>query len=658
MKVLSVWTLLVSSGIVGVEGFYLPGVSPQSFSKGDEVKLKVNKMTSAKTLLPLEYYRMPFCQPDEGPVRDSENLGEFLSGDRIESSSYELNMKVDSYCRQLCSVNLGKSQNRGTSANKLTRAIRKEYHNNWIVDNLSSAYRTENANTYNVQYWEGFPIGFVLEDEKAYVHNHVNLIVSYHPVEDQTDKYRVVRFVVEPFSIKHQYTPTDNVEEGEDYVIANPIASCDTQIPEESRKHTSYEMITAYDREPQEANGYALFTYDVMWIEDLNLTWASRWDIYLNMENSIPNKTHWLAIANSLVIVVVLSAMIVTILLRNLRQDLARYNRVATDEEKADDLEEKGWKLVHADVFRPPNYSPLLLSVCCGTGAQLLCMAFWTIIFSALGFINPSRRGSLLMAELFFYVLMGSVAGYITARFYKTFKGKAWQMATICTAVGFPGLCFALFFAMDMMAWGYQSTDAVPFWTMLVLFLMWFGISTPLVFVGAYFGYKQDALEFPVKTSSIPRQIPDQPWFMGTPFTMLIGGILPFAACFVEYFYILSSVWMDMYYYVFGFLLLVFVILIVTVAEITVLFNYFQLCNEDYNWWWRSFGTGGSTAFWVFLNSIVYFRTLEVSSFPTYLLYFGYMGLVSVAVCMMTGFIGVASCLWFNVTIFGSVKVD
>jgi Endomembrane protein 70 len=37
---------------------------------------------------------------------------------------------------------------------------------------------------------------------------------------------------------------------------------------------------------------------------------------------------------------------------------------------------------------------------------------------------------------------------------------------------------------------------------------------------------------------------------------------------------------MDQYYYVFGFLLLVYVILGVTCAEITIVLNYFQLCSE------------------------------------------------------------------------------
>merc|ERR1712232_1136149 len=187
------------------------------------------------------------------------------------------------------------------------------------------------------------------------------------------------------------------------------------------------------------------------------------------------------------------------------------------------------------------------------------------------------------MGELLLYVMMGGIAGYVTARLYKTFKGKSWQRATTLTALGFPGVCFTFFFLMDLLAITQGSTDAVPFTTMVVLLVLWFGISTPLVFFGAYFGYKQDAIEFPVNTSSIPRQIPDQPWFMGNVFTLLVGGILPFGACFVELYFILSSVWMDQYCYVFAFLLLVFAILVVTAAEITVLFNYFQLCGENYH---------------------------------------------------------------------------
>jgi len=648
--------------------FYLPGVNPQSFAEGDTVKLKVNKMTSTKTLLPVDYYRLPFCAPEGGPKMDNENLGEFLAGDRIESSPYRLKMKTEMYCEQLCITNLGRAEKRGVSPNKVVRAIRKQYHNNWIVDNLSAASKAEDEETITTRYWQGFPVGFVATDtKKAYIHNHVNIEIMYHAVETEENKYRIVRFTVEPFSIEHKFEAKedddddDATEEGTEKPIEfakinNPIASCN---PKASKKeHTNFDMVTAEGQMPQEASGQVLFTYDVTWIENKELHWASRWDIYLSMDDAIPAKVHWLSIANSVVIVLVLSAMIAAILVRNLRRDFARYNRLATDEEKAEDLEEFGWKLVHADVFRPPNYSPLLFSVACGTGAQILCMVIFTIIFSTMGFLSPANRGALLMAELLLYVLLGSVAGYTTARLYKTFKGKTWQKATALTALGFPGIAFGFFFFMDIVAFANGSTDAVPFTTMVVLLVLWFGISTPLVFFGAYFGYKQDPIEFPVNTSSIPRQIPDQPWFMGIPFTLAIGGILPFGACFVELYFILGSMWMDQYYYVFGFLFLVFVILIITCAEITVLFCYFQLCGENYHWWWRSFSTAGSTAMYVFMYSVVYFKQLEANSFATYMLYFGYMGLTSLGLFLMTGFIGVLSCLWFNKTIFASIKID
>ena len=136
------------------------------------------------------------------------------------------------------------------------------------------------------------------------------------------------------------------------------------------------------------------------------------------------------------------------------------------------------------------------------------------------------------------------------------------------------------------------------------------------------------------------------------------SGGLEWWPCFVEFFFILSSMWMNQYYYVFGFTLLVFLILIVTCAEITVVLCYFQLCSENYNWWWRAFLTSGSTALYVFFYSAIYFSRLEPDMWVTYLLYFGYMGMLSLAIFLVTGSVGFLSCLWFTKKIYGSIKVD
>jgi len=54
------------------------------------VELKVNKMASIHTQIPYDYYALKFCKPPGGVKQAQENLGEFLTGDRIESSPYQV----------------------------------------------------------------------------------------------------------------------------------------------------------------------------------------------------------------------------------------------------------------------------------------------------------------------------------------------------------------------------------------------------------------------------------------------------------------------------------------------------------------------------------------------------------------------------------------
>ena len=67
-------------------------------------------------------------------------------------------------------------------------------------------------------------------------------------------------------------------------------------------------------------------------------------------------------------------------------------------------------------------------------------------------------------------------------------------------------------------------------------------LQVPLVFCGAYFGYKQPQVNFPTKTNLIPRFVPPCSWYLQPIFCILVGGVLPFGAVFIELFFILSSV--------------------------------------------------------------------------------------------------------------------
>lgn len=58
------------------------------------------------------------------------------------------------------------------------------------------------------------------------------------------------------------------------------------------------------------------------------------------------------------------------------------------------------------------------------------------------------------------------------------------------TATALPTVVFAVMFLLNFFPLFAGSSGAVPFGTMLLIVLLWFGISAPLSSVGSYFGNK------------------------------------------------------------------------------------------------------------------------------------------------------------------------
>ncbi|EER88737.1 transmembrane 9 superfamily member 8 [Sorghum bicolor] len=631
--------ILVAAAVLacagGARGFYLPGVAPADFRKKDPLAVKVNQLSSIKTQLPYSYYSLPFCRP--GTIVDSaENLGEVLRGDRIENSLYVFEMMEPRLCQIVCKITPSQDE-----AKDLKEKIEDEYRINMILDNLPLVVPIKRLDQEApTVYQQGVHIGIKgqysgSKEEKHFIHNHFTFLVKYHK-DANTDLARIVAFEVKPYSIKHE-------PDGDWRGNATPLKTCDP--------HSRRLVVDSDSPQEVDANKDIIFTYDVNF-EESPIKWASRWDTYLLMAD---DQIHWFSIVNSLMIVLFLSGMVAMIMLRTLYRDINKYNQL---EDQEDAQEETGWKLVHGDVFRPPANADLLC-VYVGTGVQFFGMLLVTLLFAILGLLSPSNRGGLMTAMLLLWVFMGLFAGYTSSRLYRMFKGSEWKNVTIKTALMFPGIVFAIFFVLNTLIWGEKSSGAVPFTTMFALVLLWFGISVPLVFVGSYLGFKKPAMEDPVRTNKIPRSIPEQPWYMNPVVSVLIGGILPFGAVFIELFFILTSIWLHQFYYIFGFLFLVFVILILTCAEITIVLCYFQLCGEDYQWWWRSYLTSGSSALYLFLYATFYFFTkLEITKTVSGVLYFGYMLIASYAFFVLTGTIGFYACFWFTRLIYSSVKID
>jgi transmembrane 9 superfamily protein 2/4 len=591
--------------------FYLPGIAPKEYPEGAALELKVNKLTSAKAQLPYGYYTLPYCKPEQ-IQKKIENLGELLAGDDIENSPYEINMLINATCKKLCTEPMDKAKKE-----KFRRAIDDNYMVNWIIDNLPGSTKylgaTKSGQSESLTL-PGFPVG-TLQDGRYFVHNHVTLRLAYHVNPELYNGNRFVGFDIEPQSLSN----------------CQDSASGSVDL---DGAQTSY-----------------TYTYDVKWSYS-EIRWVSRWDVYLQVTGGT---VHWFSILNSMLIVLLLSGMVAMTLLRTLFRDIAKYNELATEEEAK---EETGWKLVHGDVFRAPTQSKLL-AVSVGSGIQILGMAVVTLCFALLGFLSPANRGGLLQAMMLVFTFMGILGGFVMSRFYKIFGKSDQRLVTLLMAGLYPGLVFLMFFFLDMIIWHQGSSGAVPFTTMLAMLVLWFGVSVPLVFLGAHVGFNRPAIELPVRINPIPRSIPAPGLLSNRIIMAMVGGVLPFGAIFTELFFIMSSLWHHRFYYMFGFLGIVLVLLVITCSEISIALTYFQLTLEDYHWWWRAFFTSGASAAYVFMYSILYFNTrLEINSMVATVVYFGYMAIISLLFFLLTGSIGLLSSFLFVRAIYGTIKVD
>uniref|UniRef100_A0A4W5KL52 Transmembrane 9 superfamily member n=1 Tax=Hucho hucho TaxID=62062 RepID=A0A4W5KL52_9TELE len=543
--------------------FYLPGLAPVSFCEPGQstIEIFVNRLDSVESVLPYEYTAFDFCAIDS-EKRPSENLGQVLFGERIEPSPYKFEFKKKVDCKPVCtkSYNTNKPEDKA-HLDFLKKGMLLNYQHHWIVDNMpvTWCYDVEDGQKFCNP---GFPIGCYVTEagrpkdacvvnsdfndkDTFYVFNHVDITIHYHVVENEAAGARLVAAKMEPKSYKHTKVEAPDCTGGPMYL--NNKFSGELKI------------------------GY---TYSVQFVEDKHIRWASRWDYILE---SMPHTNiQWFSIMNSLVIVLFLSGMVAMIMLRTLHKDIARYNQMDSVE---DAQEEFGWKLVHGDVFRPPRKG-MLLSVFLGSGTQIFIMIFVTLFFACLGFLSPANRGALMTCAVVLWVLLGTPAGYVAARFYKSFGGEKWKTNVLLTCFLCPGVVFADFFVMNLILWGEGSSAAMPFGTLVAILALWFCISVPLTFIGAYFGFKKTGIEHPVRTNQIPRQIPEQSFYTRSLPGIVMGGILPFGCIFIQLFFILNSIWSHQMYYMFGFLFLVFIILVITCSEATILLCYFHLCAE------------------------------------------------------------------------------
>mmetsp|Transcript_15995 Transcript_15995/g.25064 ORF Transcript_15995/g.25064 Transcript_15995/m.25064 type:complete len:455 (+) Transcript_15995:542-1906(+) len=399
------------------------------------------------------------------------------------------------------------------------------------------------------------------------------------------------------------------------------------------------------------------FTYQVTW-HKTSVKYEDRVERYHKAE-FLPAtfEIHWLSIINSFVLVVLLTVFLVIILMRILKNDFTRY--METDEDNEFGEDESGWKLIHGDVFRFPE-NKMLFTAILGAGTHLFCIACILLVLALFSIFSPTKKGAISTVVLILYALTAGSSGYVASFMYKQMGGTDWVWNTVLTASLFPAPLFLMFCVLNTIAITYDSTAALPFGTIMLVFLVYFFVTFPLTVIGAIIGKRRaKPFQAPCRTSKVPRQIPDAPWFRTTAIQIAVAGFLPFSAIYIELHYIFASIWGHKVYTLFGILFLAFIMLVIVTCFITIALIYFQLALEDHLWWWRSILYGGSTGFFVYLYSIFYYyERSSMSGLLQTSYFFGYMLVASYAFSLILGTVGFFASLTFVKSIYSAIKLD
>eukprot|EP01015_Nassula_variabilis_P007587 TRINITY_DN1582_c0_g1_i8.p1 TRINITY_DN1582_c0_g1~~TRINITY_DN1582_c0_g1_i8.p1 ORF type:complete len:463 (-),score=127.17 TRINITY_DN1582_c0_g1_i8:63-1451(-) len=397
-------------------------------------------------------------------------------------------------------------------------------------------------------------------------------------------------------------------------------------ISDESREYNIQFSLSVQFVETEKGEADALYS---------DLPYANDTDPELDEE------IQWISIINSFILVALLVGFVSIIIIRIVKNDINK----ALDTEAGDRDEEVQWKLIRTEVFQIPSQRNLLCALT-GSGMQLTSLVFILVVIGCLG-VYYGADGSVKAAAWLLYSLTAIIAGYVSGRLYKYLNGPHWALNIITTAVIFPIPLFIIWFILNNLAWAYGSSAAIPFGTIVIILLMWAVVTFPLTILGGITGRmkaKDSVLDD--KFSKLMKPIPVLLWYRKAPISFLIAGIIPFSAVYLQLNYIFQSIWGHRLYHLYGILLLAFVLLIIVTACVNISLIYFQLNSQDYRWWWRSFINGGAPGLFLAIYSgYYYFNNSHMQGFLQTLFFFGYSGLLSIAVYLSLGAVSFLSLI-------------
>ena len=645
------------------------------YSKTDILGLTVKNIHSSKNQIPYDYRYLGLCNP-KNISRPLEGITELLTGKRMSFSNYYVFMNQNETCAWACIKNFTQRD-----IDTYKWLIDRRYYVTYYLDKLPSGfltyYKFRNEKVLYTNYFSGIPIGYK-KGKNYFLYNH---FVLYVKINEKNNKYQVVDFYISAHSAKQSDDQVcANYEQGREMTtnaseydptyenITSNISDTSSEFENnniyngsdwgEKYKKRIFNLLEDgtrryYQVAPLQELTYGniAFTYDVIFIKS-NKSFSSRYDHYLSLRGTY----RWTGLIISNILIIFLTLGIFLILKKTVNKDLDKYNSnpIVTD---TIIMDEYGWKQISGDVFRSPKHQKTL-SAFIGTGFEVLCILIISIVLSLLGFVYPEIRLKLINYIFICCITFSIISGYVSTFVYRNLGGKEWLKNCVITAFFFPIISLSVLGIIRILMTFEKSSASFKISQMALLCFLWLFVSSPLVFVGTLLCLMKKTLKYPCKVNALPTAIGYKPWYLHLQYFSWFTGIIPFATFFVEYVFLMKSLWSYQVYYFASFLSLSLIISIIISSELSIIYVFINLCYGDHKWWWKSFFVSASPAIYVLLYSIFYFFNIGLTRLSAIVVYFLINTLISIVVALVLGSCGTLLTFWFVYYIYSKIKID
>ncbi|GET86991.1 endomembrane protein, putative [Leishmania tarentolae] len=380
-------------------------------------------------------------------------------------------------------------------------------------------------------------------------------------------------------------------------------------------------------------------------------------------------RARFASLISTCLIVLFLFSLIALIVSRVLHSEQARMEKEAHLRSDGQDIsDESGWRCLYADVFRVPRYPGIFCAIL-GCGTQLLVLATAVISLSVMNNHTISNH-SLMTFTVYGYALTSYIAGYVSGYqlmgfgFLSPTMASRWIRAFHITFILVPGIYATAVFFSSTVAILYGSSEFPYIKGVIIVLCLWVFVAYPLCLVGVlcsrYVFRRTERRRNIPHVNQIPRLVLRPPRKLLAPCSLLlVSGIIPFFAIFLEFSFVFASVWSFRIFHFHGLIAITAILYIVVTAFVSVVATFLLLSTENHYWKWMSMGFGASCSMYAFAYAIFFYVfKSSMHGLLMFVVYYSYCFVFMLPLALIGATVSYFSASYFVKSIYAQGKND